>query len=88
MISGSIINLRRCGLGPVRAEKLIVSAVRHRSQLRKVKKPLIIPSFRILKDQNDGQEVESDEDTAHEREKIETEAWAAFFEQDQKSGDY
>jgi hypothetical protein len=45
-ISGNVLSIRRCNLDPVRAEKLIKSAFRHRCKLRLDKKPPNIPSFR------------------------------------------
>ena len=77
-ISGNVLSFRRCSLDPVRAEKLIKSAFRHRCKLRLDKKPPKIPSFRILEDE-DVEEAE-DEDHVRERQEIEDVAWAAFFD--------
>ena len=41
--AGSVLNVRRCRLDPARAEKLTVSAFRHRFKLR-----VGVPSFRVL----------------------------------------
>ena len=80
-ISGNVLSIRRCSLDPIRAEKLIKSAFRHRScKHRCDKKPPGIPSFRILEDE-DVEEAE-DEDNVRERQEIETVAWAAFFDDD------
>ena len=79
-ISGNVLSIRRCSLDPVRAEKLIKSAFRHRCKLRLDKKPPKIPSFRIFEDE-DVEEAE-DEDNVRERQEIETVAWAAFFDDD------
>ena len=79
-ISGNILNVRRCSLDPARAEKLIVSAFRHRCKLRSGKKPPRVPSFRALEDED--VEEEEDEDGVCERQEIETVAWTAFFDDD------
>jgi hypothetical protein len=51
-ISGNVLSIRRCNLDPVRAEKLIKSAFRHRCKLRLDKKPPNISLFRILEDED------------------------------------
>jgi len=79
-ISGNVLSIRRCSLDPIRAEKLIKSAFRHRCKLRCDKKPPSIPSFRILEDED--VEEDEDEDNVRERQEVETLAWAAFFDDD------
>ena len=79
-ISGNVLSIRRCSLDPGRAEKLIVSAFRHRCKLRSEKKPPRVPSFRVLEEED--VEEEEDEDDVRERQEIETVAWAAFFDDD------
>ena len=60
-IAGNILNVRRCRLDQSRAEKLLVSAFRHRCKLRFGKKPPRVPSFRVLEDED--VEEEEDEDS-------------------------
>ena len=79
-ISGNILNVRRCSLNPIRAEKLIVSAFRHRCKLRSGKKPPRVPSFRVLEVEDVEVEEEDDEDDVRERQEIETVAWEALFD--------
>ena len=46
--AGMVINIRRTALTPERAEKLILSAARHRNKFRSLKRPPFLPTFGVL----------------------------------------
>ncbi len=79
--SGNILNIRRCGLDPARAEKLIISAVRYKASLRKNLTPPRIPSIGILHDDchPDIDNDDEDEEDEYESQVDEVTAWDSFL---------
>lgn len=62
-VAADILNIRRCGLEPARAESLILSAVRFKNSLRKESRlPPRIPSLGIVCDDDYQEDFDIDEE--------------------------
>ena len=77
-IAGNVLNMRRCRLDPLRAEKLILSAFRYKVKLAADRKSPILPSFCVIEEEHiyDDNEIEQ-----IQRDEEEAAAWEAFFEE-------
>ena len=90
-IAGNVLNIRRCSLKPVRAEKLILSAFRYRCE-RRNKQPPRLPSFATFDDSDTVVDPEDDNNLDEVRHIAPSErevaaAWEALFTDDDDDDD-
>ena len=76
-IAGNVLNIRRCSLDPVRAEKLILSAIRYKYAFRNSKSPRI-PSIGVIEKGNNENDEDGEEEVL-ERQDDYVAAWEGLF---------